>query len=68
MTCSAVIYARMLASEQFLNGTSAHNRPFQCHRMLAARSFCVVGLLYSDHVRAYSSNKSVFSFLRQLIS
>ena len=27
--------AGLAVSEQFLNGTSAHNRPFQCHTGLA---------------------------------
>jgi len=31
---SAVLYGSEWVSEQFLNGTSAHRRPFQCHSMV----------------------------------
>jgi len=34
--------SREWASEQFLNGTSAHRRPFQCHSMVLSKSNIVI--------------------------
>jgi len=42
-------------SEQFLNGTSAHNRPFQCHAWLETndKKLCIFSVKFCKHTFTY---------------